>query len=181
MLAQYNKKINAVGHIFDQGVGSGLFPHPDPLKCNSFVLCAMSIPIPQVCPTGKFFVPYSDSSPPYGSCQIGNADTCKLFTTTTTTSNSSTSAYTTNESEVTTTINDYTIDSTIIPEVPTYMSTNQPTTTFKLPTTTPIPVHRCLQEDSGTFHIIQIAVDTLNVSRVKNIYDSVLMDCCLIL
>ncbi|CAG9811762.1 unnamed protein product [Chironomus riparius] len=147
--AGINGQVIEQNFCIDQGVGSGLFPHPDPLKCNSFVLCAMLIPIPQVCPTGKIFDPYPDSSPPYGSCQIGNADTCELFTTTTTTYNSSTLAYTTTESDVTTTINDYTADSTIIPEVPTFMSTNQPTTTFKLPTTTPIPVHRCPSSGFG--------------------------------
>lgn len=55
----------------DHGFETGLFPHPDPQKCNSFVLCAMFIPIPQVCPVGKIFVADLGSNPPYGACELG--------------------------------------------------------------------------------------------------------------
>lgn len=75
IILQFSSRTN--GRIIDQnfcidhGFGSGLFPHPDPQKCSSFVHCAMFIPIPQVCPAGNIFVPDLNSSSPYGSCKYG--------------------------------------------------------------------------------------------------------------
>ncbi|XP_070495201.1 probable endochitinase [Chironomus tepperi] len=139
---------------FCTGRPTGVYPHPDPVRCDLFVLCAVGVPILQECPANQIFLPWLGSDPPYGECLPGYPETCQLATaptTTRTTTTSTTVIDTTTDSDDSTQTDDMdttyfeiTTDITTATEHDTTTTEYKSKTTSRLATTTsPIPVHRC--------------------------------------
>ncbi|KAL7014692.1 hypothetical protein ACKWTF_016072 [Chironomus riparius] len=149
ILLQIVVKANAdVDHSVCSGIINGRIPHPDPQNCGLYIFCMMTFANVRSCPPNTVFVPHFNSSYREGECEPGNAETCEVWTTTTI-PETSTAIYTTTELDdpTLTTENEY---DTTIPDATTDLPTNESTTTEKpltttsrLPTTTPIHVHRC--------------------------------------
>ncbi|CAG9811763.1 unnamed protein product [Chironomus riparius] len=149
-----------------RGLNGVLLPHPDPTRCAEFVLCLFENPILRQClRTNEIFYP------PAQDCVFGNPETCEpLIPTPKTTTQIMTITETEVTTIITTLIHETTETDDIIPttiaatdsttisnatieattknysssetttEEPTATSTS---TTSRLPTTAPIPVHRC--------------------------------------
>ncbi|XP_070496099.1 uncharacterized protein [Chironomus tepperi] len=87
---------------FCAGRPTGAYPHPDPDRCDLFVVCAVGLPILQECGNGTIFLPWLGSDPPYGECVPGYPETCQLATEPTTLGTTTTSTYAPPTNETTT-------------------------------------------------------------------------------
>lgn len=142
------------------GIIYGNLSHPDPQNCRQYIFCMMTFTNLRSCPPNTVFVPHPNASYHAGECQpgqfdelalkvllkclydlkfstnVGDPETCEVFTITTPIDSTTEFEYSTE------TLEDET-DTTTDPEYTTDLLTNESTTTSRPPTTTPVPVHRC--------------------------------------